>query len=92
MKITPGTNKKKDEKSASFTKETTGQPKEKANELKIPKSVMDNPGKHNLQHTVRKIHNGYIKSTSFNHDGDYQHHEVYYEKDPFGEVGGIDSK
>ena len=103
MKITPGTNRKKDEKSASFTKTTSGQPEKKANDLKIPKSVVENPGKHNLQVTVRPIHNGYIAQHSYHHpDHGHVSHEVYHasnplakegageEKNAFGEVGGLD--
>jgi hypothetical protein len=101
MKITPGTNKPA--RAKEFTKDTSEQPKPKANELKIPKSVTDNPQKHRYQRTVRPISNGHIIEHSFNDgDGNYQRHEVYSEtdpfegdsdeKNPFGEVGGIKSK
>lgn len=109
MKIIAGTNhrRKEDEGSESketktFTKETAENPKSKANALKIPKSVTDDPQKHHLQHTVRQIHNGYIQNTTYNHpDHGYVSHEVYHaenpldletdndEKNPFGRVKGL---
>jgi len=96
MKVTPGTNKPSRDK--KFTTETSGQPQKKANSLKIPEGAKD------VSHTIRKISNGYIQSTSYKHKDDYHHHEIYHpsdpldqegggeEKNPIGDTGGIKSK
>lgn len=95
MKVTAGTTKPKEARAASFTKTTSGQPEKKANTLKIPEGAKD------VSHTIRKISNGYIQSTSYKHKDDYHHHEIYHPSDPlakegageennaFGDVGGL---
>lgn len=102
MKVTAGTSKPKEEKAKEFTEKTSGQPKTKANELKIPKSVTDDPQKHHLTHSVRPISNGYVRTVSYNHpEQGHVSHEVFHaenpldlenggqEKNPFGKVGGL---
>lgn len=86
MKVIAGTNRKKNDSKTSFTKETSGQPKKKPNTLKIPEGAKD------VSHTVRQIHNGFIKSTSYRNPKteSHEHHEIYYESDPFGHVEGLD--
>jgi len=87
MKTIPGTSKPKDQKSAAFTKTTSGQPEKKKGKFEVP------AGAKNLSHTIRKIHNGYVQTTSYNHKGEYHNHEVYHESDPLDQEGaGEESK
>ena len=85
MKVIAGTNKRKREApTKGMTEETSEDPK-KVGALKIPEGAKD------LSHTVKRIHNGYIKTSSYRHPetDNYEHHEVYYESDPFGHVEGL---
>ncbi len=87
MKVTAGTTRPKDAKSASFTKTTSGQPEKKANTLNIPE------GAKNVSHTIRKINNGYVQTTSYSHKGEYHNHEHFHESDPLAKEGsGEESK
>ena len=86
MKVIAGTNKRK--KEAEVKKESAAEiseePKVNAGP-KIPERAKD------LSHTVKQIHNGYIKTSSYRHPKTdrYESHEVYYEKDPFGHIEGL---
>lgn len=95
MKIIAGTGRKKEkeanEERGEFTKKTSGEPAKKANDLKIPKSVTDDPVKHRYQRSVRPIANGHITEHSYTHpeSGEYMRHEFYTEEDPFTEIKGV---
>ena len=77
MKIIAGTNRKK--KEIESKREEISEETKQAEEPKIPDGAKD------LSHTVKRIHNGYVKTTSYRHPktDSYEHHEIYYETDPF---------